>query len=537
MKTVKLAHNAVVAKLIDPTEEVENTVSDLLSYMVDGAEQSFAFNQGTWDGRSSFYEYKTSSFPAGFAYMVHSELTRRGYKVQLLRKPHVAPLGPENPIVDEFGNDNPDYDYQMKALRQVEKHGRGIIRVATGGGKSKIAKLVMARYRRPTLFLTTRGVLLYQMKRQVDALNFNTGVLGDGQEKMVKGINLGMVQTLVQALEEPNLDEEIRAVVKSIHRSKKKDSNMSKEQVREIALERFNEKTKKRNRYLKFLEMIDVVIGEEAHEAGGNSYYQILKHCKNATIRVALTATPFMRDSAEDNMRLMAAFGSVLINISEEELINRGILAKPFFKFVTSKPHPKLFRTSPWQRAYQFGYVENQLMHKDIIRDALMAKLYQLPVLTLVQRMEHGEILLQKMTKVGLKAVFLRGENSQEERDEALRQLGAGEIDVLIGSTIVDVGVDVPALGVIQLAGGGKAEVALRQRIGRGLRRKKGMANVAFVADYTCSNNLTLAEHATSRRRVVENTPGFKEGILAVNDDFPWKLFAERRIKALKEAA
>lgn len=531
MKTVKLAHNAVVAKLIDPSEEVEGIVSDLLSYMVSGAEQSFAFNQGTWDGRSSFYEYRTSSFPAGFVYMVNAELIRRGFKVTLLRKPHVAPLGPENPIVDDFGNDDPRYDYQMKALRQVEKHGRGIIRVATGGGKSKIAKLIMARYRRPTLFLTTRGVLLYQMKRQVDALGFNTGVVGDGQEKMVKGVNLGMVQTLVQALEEPDLQTEINAVVKSIHRSKKKDSNMSKEQVREIAQQRFDEKTKKRNRYLKFLEMIDVVIGEEAHEAGGNSYYQILKHCRNATIRVALTATPFMRDNAEDNMRLMAAFGSVLINISEAELIDRGILAKPYFKFVSSQPHPKLFRTSPWQRAYQFGYIENAFMHKDIIRDALMARLYRLPVLTLVQRMEHGDILLKKMLHVGLKAVFLRGADKQEDREEALRQLAAGEIDVLIGSTIVDVGVDVPALGLVQLAGGGKAEVALRQRIGRGLRAKKGMANVAFIADYTCGNNITLSEHTGSRRKIVESTPGFNEGILPANQDFNWALFKERKLE------
>jgi superfamily II DNA or RNA helicase len=29
--------------------------------------------------------------------------------------------------------------------------------------------------------------------------------------------------------------------------------------------------------------MVEVVIGEEAHEAGGNSYYEILQHCKNAT--------------------------------------------------------------------------------------------------------------------------------------------------------------------------------------------------------------------------------------------------------------
>ena len=529
MTLVKLAYNAVTAQLLDPTDEVANTVSDLLSYMVDGAEQSFSFGQGTWDGKSSFYEFKTNSFPAGFAFMVHKELMRLGHDVKIYRKAPAEPLGPENPVVDDFGNDDPRYTHQPEALRRVEKFGRGIIQVATGGGKSKIAKMIMMRYRRPTLFLTTRKVLLYQMKKQLDALGLNTGVIGDGNEKMVKGVNLGMVQSLVEALAEPDLQSEILAVTKSHHRSKKKDPNISKERIRELAQVRFDEKTKKRNRYLKFLELIDVVIGEEAHEAGGNSYYEILKHCRNATIRVALTATPFMRDSAEDNMRLMAAFGSVLIRITEEQLINSGVLAKPIFKFVTSQPHKMLFRSSPWERAYKFGYIENDFMHKDIVRDALMAKRYGLPVLTLIQRMDHGDILFKKFTHVGLRTVFLRGENKQEEREEALAQLERGEIDAIIGSTIVDVGVDVPGIGLVQLAGGGKAEVALRQRIGRGLRAKKNMPNYAFIADYSCSNNATLAEHTATRKNVVKSTPGFAENLLPANQDFPWHIFAAQR--------
>jgi superfamily II DNA or RNA helicase len=529
MSLVKLAHNSINAKLIEPSDKVAAIVSELLSYLVAGREQNFAFNQGTWDGKSSFYEFKTSSFPAGFVFMVHAELTRRGFKVMLVRKPHHEPLGPENPIVDEFGNDDPRYDYQMKALKVVERHGRGIIQVATGGGKSKIAKLIMMRYRRPTLFLTTRGVLMYQMGDQLEELGINTGMVGDGVEKMVKGINLGMVQTLVAALKEPKLQDEIIAVTKSQHRSKKKDSNMPPAEIRKLAEERVSEKTKRRNRYLAFLEMIEVVMGEEAHEAGGDSYYEILRYCKYASIRIALTATPFMRDDAEDNMRLMAAFGSVLIKITEAELIERGILAKPFFKYVNSAPHKVIFRSSPWARAYQFGYMENGFMHKDIIRDALMAKRYSLPFLTLIIREEHGLTLVKKMEHVGLKVVFLNGKASQAERKVALTQLKDGEIDGIVGSTIVDVGVDVPAIGLVQLAGGGKAEVALRQRIGRGLRAKKGMPNVAFIADYNCSGNLALGQHTTERRNVVKSTPGFAEGILPDNQDFDWSIFAAQR--------
>jgi hypothetical protein len=66
---------------------------------------------------------ENSTFPAGFFHLVQSRLTQLGHTVQMVRKPLPAPLGPENPIVDEFGNDDPRYDFQLKALRQVEKHG------------------------------------------------------------------------------------------------------------------------------------------------------------------------------------------------------------------------------------------------------------------------------------------------------------------------------------------------------------------------------------------------------------------------------
>lgn len=522
MATINLAHNAVHAKLINPSKEIENVVSELLSYMVTGAEQTFAFQNSGWDGRSSFYEFRTHSFPAGFVYTVHSELTRLGHKVNLIRKPHAAPTGPERPVVSEFE----PYDFQWRALAQIEKHGRGIIQVATGGGKSVIAKLVMARYRRMTLFLTTRGVLLYQMKDQLDELKLNTGIIGDGEFKVTRGVNLGMVQTLVQTLEEPDLEAEHRAVVKSIHRSKKKDSSLSWNEIRALAQERFNEKAKKRAQVLKILEMIEIVIGEEAHEAGGNSYFKILKHCKNATIRVALTATPFMRDAAEDNMRLMAAFGPVLIKISEKMLIDRGILAKPFFKFHEAKPHRLLHRTSPWERAYKLGYVDNDFLHADIVADAVRASQHSLPVLTLVLRKDMGVALQNKMTAAGLRAVFIKGENDNAERKRRLKQLAAGQLDVVIGTTIVDVGVDVPAVGLVQLAGGGKAEVALRQRVGRGLRQKKSGPNVAFVVDYSVQNNIKLAEHTRQRRGIIEATPGFAENIV---DQLDWNIFAEQR--------
>ena len=61
------------------------------------------------------------------------------------------------------------------------------------------------------------------------------------------------------------------------------------------------------------------------------------------------------------------------------------------------------------------------------------------------------------MRKAGPQVMFPKPENDQRARKRALDQLARGEIDVLIGTTILDVGVDVPAVGLVQLAGGGKA--------------------------------------------------------------------------------
>lgn len=76
------------------------------------------------------------------------------------------------------------------------------------------------------------------------------------------------------------------------------------------------------------------------------------------------------------------------------------------------------------------------------------------------------------MKEAGLKVAFIFGENNAVERLQKLRELKERKIDVLIGLTILDVGVDVPYVGMVALSNGGKVEVALRQRIGRGIRAK-----------------------------------------------------------------
>jgi superfamily II DNA or RNA helicase len=511
--TIKIAHNATVAKVIDADKNAKLEIQRVLSYKADG------FSSGSWDGRSSFFDYTSGKFPAGFVHHVQAALQKAGHKTQIVRNPFPEPLGPVEPVVDTFGFD-PRYDYQMHVVDKLLRHGKIIAQVATGGGKSRIAKLCYERIKRPTLFLTTRGVLMYQMKESFERdLKIPVSVFGDGEwghigadgKPKLTRMSVGMVQTFAARLREP-------------------DPSMSPAEARKQAAIR--EKT------IELLQHFELVIGEEAHEASGNSYFEILWHCKNAHYRLALTATPFMKDSEEANMRLMAAFGPVAIRVSEELLIARGILAKPYFKYASPEKPERLKRSIPWQRAYKWGVVENEHRNAHIVKEVLRAAEYGLPSMILVQHKDHGETLLGMLQAVGVRARYIYGDHDQAERKSALVALGSGDIECLIGTNILDVGVDVPAVGLVVLAGAGKAEVAQRQRIGRGLRAKKAGPNVAFILDFTDRDNTYLKQHAMQRRYIVESTPGFAEGVLRGDDaDFDYAGLGFKKISQPRKAA
>jgi superfamily II DNA or RNA helicase len=92
-----------------------------------------------------------------------------------------------------------------------------------------------------------------------------------------------------------------------------------------------------------------------------------------------------------------------------------------------------------------------------------------------------------------------------------------------------------PAVGLIVLAGGGKAEVALRQRIGRGLRAKKHGPNVALIVDFNDPFNTYTKKHAMQRFSIINGTEGFGENVVRGDFDFEALGFERktRRVEAL----
>ncbi|MGF0150986.1 hypothetical protein [Acinetobacter baumannii] len=80
-------------------------------------------------------------------------------------------------------------------------------------------------------------------------------------------------------------------------------------------------------------------------------------------------------------------------------LIDRGILAKPYFKIVELKKKPaKLHSITPWQAAYRLGIVQNEERNNAICMEILKAREYGMTAMVLVQHTSHGDTLLDCLT-------------------------------------------------------------------------------------------------------------------------------------------
>lgn len=487
-KRIEIVTNALKGKLLNPTNDVKIIVSDTLSYLVDGFENTYAFKAGKWDGRSTMFDWASATFPVGFKSLVNAALSKAGYEVINIAKALPEPLGSVPETLGGFSYTD-RYDYQWEGVEALEKRGIMIARLATGAGKTFHAALATARINRPTLILTKRQPLLYQFWERMRDFGFNPGIVGDNRFLLKDELTVAMSQTLNKRLLQ---EDEVGQAVRD------------------------------------YLNKVEFIIGEEVHEISDNSYYNVIQHCPNAYYRLGLTGTPFMHGNSESNMKLLGAFGPVGIDVSEKLLIDRGINAKPVFKIAEYEKPAKLSFNSGYQKAVHEGITHSENRNNCIVEHAIKASQHGLSTLVLIQRQDHGRILKAKLKDKGLKVEYIYGENDSAERKAALHKLGTKKIDVLIGSKILDVGVDVPSIGLVVNAGGGKAETTLRQRIGRGLREKKTVSNTCFFLDFDDAHNRHLHEHYLERVRILKSTPGFAENILDKGQDFPWELFDER---------
>lgn len=106
---------------------------------------------------------------------------------------------------------------------------------------------------------------------------------------------------------------------------------------------------------------------------------------------------------------------------------------------------------------------------------------------------------MRAFARVGLRAGYVHGAHTTEQREAAIEQLVAGRLEVLVCSVIFQEGVDVPALRSVVIAAGGQSTIAAIQRVGRGLRKSEGKTS-CVVWEVLDRGQRWLEAHARARR-------------------------------------
>lgn len=188
-----------------------------------------------------------------------------------------------------------------------------------------------------------------------------------------------------------------------------------------------------------------------------------------ARYRLGLTAT-LPSDHRGDILR--AVIGSVIYRFDVSDGIASGALLAPTYEQVRSSFRATYDGPADWSALLDKLVDDGSRNHR--IVELVMSECTDVCTLVLSSRLAHLDLLRDMFAARGARVAILSGETSAVERDRVLSSARAGELDVLLGSTVADEGIDIPGLGALVLAFPSKAEGRLMQRIGRVVRAAPG---------------------------------------------------------------
>jgi superfamily II DNA or RNA helicase len=229
----------------------------------------------------------------------------------------------------------------------------------------------------------------------------------------------------------------------------------------------------------------------------------VSNYSKKAYHRFGCSATPYRTDGTD--ILIHAATGPKIVDISASTLIERGFLVPPKVHFYRMKPDWNKPVPKDYQNVYTKFIVENEERNEKIVKLAdYMAEKGE-RVVILVQRQQHGKILEEMLQKKGRMAKFIFGETCLTERSMALDQFSAGVLDVLLGSSILNEGIDVPCITALINAAAGKSSSSYYQKIGRAIRPFENKTR-AIVIDFIDAVKW-LDKHSKERIKVLKTEP------------------------------
>ena len=401
-----------------------------------------------WDGYKRLFNIQTRRFPVGLLSRVVNLLSRYGYTVNIIDKRiHITDTYEYNYI-------NKLRDYQQQAVMISLISGNGILKIATGGGKTVIAGTTIGVLKKKSIFIVHTRDLLYQSKDSFSQIfpDETIGQIGDGIIDY-QNITVATMQTL--------------AILGGVEVGKNKYDEDNNDDEVKIEADKI-----KKEEFLKCVMMDEVQIVCSQTAQGVRFLFETAEYA------FGYSASPW-RDDGSD-LAIEASFGNRIIDISASELIRRGYLVRP-----TIEVHNTYYEcndiSGDYTQIYKRYIVENVDRNTQVALDAIRQYSAGMNTLVLVTQLKHGEAIAEIIRRYGIDVSFISGKSGMKKRKQAIQDMRDGKISLLIASTIADVGLDIPRLQCIVEAGAGKSSVTALQRLGRIMRPFQDKKSCLFI--------------------------------------------------------
>lgn len=394
------------------------------------------FKMGKWDGKIKFFSKARQTIPLTLLEEAYS-ITSSIENVELCEECNKI-LNPKNKIFNISLPLKTPRDYQLNAINELLTHGNGMVRVATGGGKSiVIIALIKTIYEN---FKRQKAIIIVPSKNLVNQFfkDFkDTGWEGIKVDKLYGEDKSALI----------SYDSDI---VISTWQSLNSLSKLDKEKYRE------------------FIQQFGIIVIDEAHSCKAKALKSIVSD-STATLRFGFTAT--IPTNKADYYTVISSIGPIRVEEGAAKLQSKGYLADIFIRrmFINYKIKDEIILENGMAKFKR----ENKNIRSHVIRNTFIKNLslteskQDKNVLIFVENIDHGDLLYKLLPD----SIYIHGKIKTTVRDKAIDYMENVNGKIMIATYgCFGVGVNITNIPRMILASSSKSDIRVIQAVGRGLR-------------------------------------------------------------------
>lgn len=411
-----------------------NELADAFSFYAPNYKYHPKFKYGIWDGKLHILNRRNYNIYAGLQTEVEKTCERLGYSVSSpnlkvnkefsLAEASAFVKGLNLPAKFEVR------DYQLKSFVDCVRARRALYLSPTASGKSLIIYFLTQFYSGKKLIIVPTTSLVEQMA-------------GDFEEYGYQG------------------------QISKIYASK------DKENLHEIAVSTWQSAVRLDEKWFK---QFTTFIGDEAHKFQAKSLVDISGRLSLAESRFGFTGS--LDGSKTNEMVLQGLFGPLKKQVTTDDLIQAGHIAKPIIKCIQFK-YPeavcKQLRGSTYAEEKEF-IVTHEGRNNFIKNLALSLKGNTMVLFQYVDK--QGKPLYELIRAAApsdLSVEYISGETDTSQREETRIGVLQGGSSITVASQgVFSTGINIPGINNIIFASPSKSRILIMQSIGRGLRLAEG---------------------------------------------------------------